>query len=253
VSESPETPLPPPGVLKRAAAGAWHVPAGLVFLLRRPRLWLLALLPAALAVAFVALGFVAGLFAARSVDAALAPAPESLPEWLGLTLTVFLWIGTVAAGMIVGFGAALALASPLLERLSRRVETLVRGQAVGAATGVRWELAQALRAAGYFIVAAPGVFLLGLVPVLGPGLAALWGAHALAFQETDGTLARRGLDFRARQAWHRRWRPESLGFGLAGLVTLIVPLANLLLAPAVAVGATRLVLELEGLPTAPPA
>jgi uncharacterized protein involved in cysteine biosynthesis len=53
------------------------------------------------------------------------------------------------------------------------------------------------------------------------------------------------MGFGARRAWHRKWRPESLGFGLVGLVTLIVPFANLLLAPALAVGGTLLVLELE--------
>ncbi len=47
--------------------------------------------------------------------------------------------------------------------------------------------------------------------------------------------------------WHRRYRAESLGFGLAGLVILFLPLANLLLVPALAVGATRLVLELQEL------
>jgi CysZ protein len=83
--------------------------------------------------------------------------------------------------------------------------------------------------------------------LVGPVLAALWGAHALAFQAGDAALGRRGLTFREKRAWHRRWRAESEGFGLAGLVTLLVPFANLLLAPALAVGATLLVLDLEGL------
>jgi uncharacterized protein involved in cysteine biosynthesis len=53
------------------------------------------------------------------------------------------------------------------------------------------------------------------------------------------------MGFGARRAWHRKWRAESLGFGLLGLMTLIVPFANLVLAPALAVGGTLLVLELE--------
>ena len=36
---------------RRLAAGAWHVLAGFAFLARRPALWPLALLPAAIAVA----------------------------------------------------------------------------------------------------------------------------------------------------------------------------------------------------------
>src|SRR3982750_4389999 len=44
-SALPERPRAP----RRLAAGAWHVLAGFGFLLRRPRLWPLALLPAILA------------------------------------------------------------------------------------------------------------------------------------------------------------------------------------------------------------
>jgi uncharacterized protein involved in cysteine biosynthesis len=58
-------------------------------------------------------------------------------------------------------------------------------------------------------------------------------------------LARRGLDFTARRKWHRRWRAETIGFGLAGLVFLIVPCAGLLVAPALTVGGTLMVLEFE--------
>jgi CysZ protein len=92
------------------------------------------------------------------------------------------------------------------------------------------------------------VLLLSLVPVVGAPLALLWGGHALALQQTDPALTRRGLDFQARRRWHRRFRPESLGFGAAGLALLLVPIANLLLIPALTVGATRLVMELDDQP-----
>lgn len=234
-----------PGLLRRAAAGAWHVPAGFVFLLRRPRLWPLAVLPAALAAMLVLGGFVLGLFALSPVEAALAPPRGRLPGWLGFLVTLALWIATLGAGIVLGFAAALTAAAPILDRLSRLIEALLRGRAAEAETGLRWEMAQSLRVALYFLLAAPGVFLLGLIPLVGPAMGALWGAHALAWQQTDGPLARRGLDFRARRSWHRRWRVESLGFGAAGLIALVVPFANLLLAPALTVGATLLVLELE--------
>ena len=81
---------------------------------------------------------------------------------------------------------------------------------------------------------------------MGPVFGAFWGAHALAFQQTDMALGRRGLSFRARRAWHRRFRAESLGFGLMGLILLVVPVANVLLVPVLTVGGTLLVLELEG-------
>jgi CysZ protein len=104
---------------------------------------------------------------------------------------------------------------------------------------------QSFRGTLFFLAAAPGVLLLGLIPLVGPPLAILWGAFALAFQQTDAALARRGLAFADRRAWHRYWNLESLGFGVTGLVTLIVPFANILVIPALTVGGTLLVLELE--------
>jgi uncharacterized protein involved in cysteine biosynthesis len=255
VSESeaaPEAPFEPgalrqrpPSVLRRAAAGAWHILAGFAFLLRRPGLWPLAVLPAVLAVVGVAAGFLLGLFAIPWLEQTLLPEHSRVGFVMSILLTLALWLGSVAAGVLFGLGVALLLASPILERLSRRVEEQVRAERMEHAGGLKWEIAQSMRAALYFVLAAPGVLLLSLIPFVGPPLGMLWGAHALALQQTDLPLTRRGLTFSQRRAWHRRWRPESLGFGLAGLITLLVPFANVLIAPVLTVAGTLFVLELE--------
>jgi CysZ protein len=242
----PVATLPPPVTpLLRASEGGWHVVAGFAFLLRHPRLWLLASGPALLAGLALVCGPLLGLFAAWRLERLLGPAPGQVGAWLGLMVTATIWSATILAVTALGFGLALLAAAPVLDRLSREVEVLARPGAVEAVLGLRWEVAQSLRRALYFLVRAPLVFLLGLVPFLGPALAALWAAHALAFQLTDPALARRGLGFEARREWHRRFRAESLGFGLLALFVLLVPCANLLLAPALVVGATLLVLELQ--------
>jgi CysZ protein len=240
-----------PGLARRAAAGAWHVPGGIGYLVVRPRLWLHAVLPAIVAGALVFAGLVFGWLAAPRVEESLIT--PAWPLWLAVPARVAIWVGSPLAGILAGFAVALLLAAPLLELVSREVEVLERGQSPDAARGFTWDLLQSVRGAAFFAAAAPAIFALGLVPLLGPVLAGLFAAYALAFQQTDAPLARRGLDFAERRAWHRRWRPESLGFGLAGLATLVVPFANLLLAPALAVGATRLVLELAADGTLPPA
>jgi CysZ protein len=233
-----------PGLLRRAAAGAWHVPAGFAFLLRHPRLWPLAALPALVAVLLVGIGALAGLLLAPRVQAAIGPDPGRYPEWIALPTSVLLWIATVGAGAFLGLGLALALASPLLEQLSRRVEARARGMAEDASPGLasRWE---SLRGAVYFLIAAPGLFLLGFIPLVGPLLSLMWGARAVALQMTDPALSRRGMSFNDKRRWHREWRVETQGFGLAGMLGFIVPLANLLLGPALVTGGTLLVLELE--------
>lgn len=234
-----------PGVARRAAAGAWHVAAGFAYLARNPGLWPASLLPVLLAVVCLFLGVVGGFFAIARLEPSLLPAPGRVPDTLGFVLMLVLWFGGAAAGLLVGLAVALLLAAPALERLSRLVESRVTGRALESRAGLSWELLHAFKGALYFVAAAPLVFLFSLVPFVGPLIGALWGAHALAFQHTDAPLARRGLGFAARRAWHRRWRAESLGFGLGGLITLVVPLANFLLAPALTVGATLLVLELK--------
>jgi CysZ protein len=179
------------------------------------------------------------------VGAWFLPGPERLPTFVNLILTLALGVGTLIAGALIGLALALLLAAPVLERLSRRVEARARGEVVAANASLHWEVAQSLKGSLYFLIAAPGVLLLSLIPLLGPVLGALWGAHALAFQQTDMALGRRGLSFAARRAWHRRFRAESLGFGLMALLVLVVPFANVLLAPVLTVGGTLLVLELE--------
>ena len=240
-------PLPPrrPSLPVRAAAGAWHVPAGFGFLLRRPGLWPFAALPAALAVVLVFLGLVLGVFAGARVEARFAPAPGSMPVWVELPVSLLLWTATLGSGVFLGVGIALVLASPILDQLSRQVEARARGRVGDSGKGLRWEAGQAVRGSLYFLAAAPGVFLLGLIPIVGPFLSVAWGGRAVAFQMTDPALSRRGLSFREKRLWHRAWRTESMGFGLAGMVGLLVPFANLVLGPALVTGGTLLVLDLE--------
>jgi uncharacterized protein involved in cysteine biosynthesis len=188
---------------------------------------------------------VLGSFAARWLESTVLPAQGRMSPVASLLLTMAYWMGAMASGVLIGLALALMLASPALDALSRRVEERQNGVVAGVRAGIRWELTESLKASFYFLGAAPVVLLLSLVPVVGAPVGLLWGGHALSLQQTDPALTRRGLSFRQRRRWHARFRPESLGFGAAGLVLLLVPIANLLLVPAVTIGATRLVMELD--------
>ena len=169
--------------------------AGFGFLLRRPRLWPLALLPALLTIAFLTAGLTGALYSMHRIETALVPGPDKIGPALGFFLTLVVWIGTIISGLVLGLAVALLLSAPVLERLSLQVDALVRGETIDSSRGIGWELVQAFRGTLFFVLAAPGVFLLSLIPIVGPPLALLWGAYALAFQQTDAALARRGLDF----------------------------------------------------------
>ena len=233
-----------PGSLRRAAAGAWHVFSGVWFLLRNPGLWPFAVLPALLAFGGILGGAVLGAFALDWFEKSVMPAPGALSPIAALLLTLAFWAGAMAAGILVGLAIALMLASPVLEVLSRRVEERQNGGAPAVGAGLRWEVLEASKGIAYFLAAAPVVLIVSLIPLVGAPIALLWGSHALALQQSDPALTRRGLTFTARRGWHKRHRAESLGFGVAGWALLLIPFANLLLLPALTVGATRLVMEL---------
>ena len=229
--------------LRRCASGAWQVPSAFGFLFRRPGIWPAALMPAAVAAAAMGLGSALGFLAGPSLGSAFTARFATTPEWSGRALASGIHVAAILAGVLCGFGVALVLAAPLLDRLSRLVERAASGRVVDRSAGLGWEVAQSVRGAGYFLLRMPGILLLGLVPFVGPPLSALWAAHALAFQNTDPALGRHGLDFVARRAWHRTHRAESLGLGFAALVCLLVPCAGFLLAPALVTAGTRLVLD----------
>jgi uncharacterized protein involved in cysteine biosynthesis len=190
-------------------------------------------------------GLALGVYSMRFLETALLPAPGRLSAGLSVVLMLALWVGALAAGVLLGLALSLLVTAPILERLSRRVEEQVRVTVPRGGTTWRWELAQSFKSALYMLGAAPVVLLLSMVPVVGAVAGLAWGAHALAMQQSELPLARRGLNFSARWRWHRRFLPESLGFGAAALVVLLVPCANFLLAPALTVGGTLMVLELE--------
>ena len=175
-----------------------------------------------------------------------------MPTPIAALLAVSVWLATLITALALGLAAALLLAAPVLDLLSKEAERAAAGAPAETGQGLTWEVKESLRSALYFLAAAPVVFVIGLVPVAGPALAALWAARALSFQLTEPSLMRRGLGFAERRAWHREWRPESMGFGLLALAVLIVPCASFALVPALVVGATRLVLELSGGPAPPP-
>jgi uncharacterized protein involved in cysteine biosynthesis len=233
----------------RVAAGAYHLLAGLAEL-RHPALWPVALPAAAAALAFVVGGaFLAVLAFSRVLDL-LAPVSRKLPEWLESSMLLG-WAGGFAlAGVLLGLSLSLLLSAVTLERLAKRVEA--GDPAVAAVDGQPqgWALGQWWRGAGLLLSWMVLTPLVALLPLLGPLLAVAVGAVVLGQGLFHPPLIRRGLDLGERRAFCRRFRPEAVGLGAAAVVTLSLPGLNLLLAgplaPALWLGASRLVSALQG-------
>ena len=171
-----------------------------------------------------------------------------MPEWVELPVSLLLWTATIGAGIFLGLGLALLLSAPLLDLLSRRVEAHVRGTVDDGGPGLRQEILQSLRGAALLPGGRTRRLPARVRARAGAAALAAWGARAVAFQMTDPVLSRRGMTFRDKRRWHREWLLESEGFGLAGMIGLLAPFANLVLGPALVTGGTLLVLSLERLP-----
>ncbi len=79
-------------------------------------------------------------------------------------------------------------------------------------------------------------------------VAFILGAWLTALAWLDYPLARRGKTFVEKRQWVRRNIGPSIAFGIAVLLTYLIPVYNLFLAaPAAAAGATAMYLKAEGL------
>ena len=233
-----------PGRVRRMAAGAWHLPAGVLFLMRHASLWPVAALPAFVGVLLLFLGAALALLGLGSIEQAMAPIYARLPHDLSFALAVTLWMATLVSGAVAGLAVSLLITAPLLDHLSLRTEVLLRGSATNRTPGRRWEAWRPFKTSLLLVGATPLSLALGVLPLVGLPLQLGWIAQVLATQQSEGPLTRCGLDSAARQQWRREWRWECLGFGVAGFLAILVPFA---VAPSLAAGMACLVLEIEGL------
>lgn len=169
--------------------------------------------------------------------------------WVLSALALF-----VGAGLVVVL-LGQAIASPFLDLLSERVEAEQLGGANAPMNAAR--LVRVVRVSVTDLVGGLTILLLvqlplfavGLVPIVGTIPATVGGItlNALLFaHEFVGlSYARRLVSYGGRWRIVRANLAVCLGFGLATLLMLLVPLVNLVLLPIAAVGGTLLFCDLE--------
>lgn len=241
--------MPAMSPVRRFLRGAGFLFSGFATLLATPGTKRLAVLPIAASVlVFAALG-AGGVWLAARLGSAMADGAWGT-FWAWVTGVVAL--AAFAVFWLFAFGMFTALvAAPFNELISQRVELALTGSTgeVADGRGVSAGMLRAALAAGKLLAAELAVMLPALVllfiPVLG---VALYGAPAcffLALGHLDRPLDRRRLGLRRKLSFCWANLPETLGFGAAAYLGMMVPLFNLLTIPAAAAGATRLYLDLE--------
>jgi uncharacterized protein involved in cysteine biosynthesis len=179
----------------------------------------------------------------------------------GAFVGALVWVGVAlvaAAAAYVLYVASCVLATaPFAGILSERTEKLAQATEAATLPPSSWkrELGLALRGIGqavlgitcYLLIAVPLFVVHWAVPALAPlvwVLSLLEAALFFAYDAFNEPLHRRGASFGAKWRFIRAHLAESLGFGTAVALVMMIPLVSAVVVPVSVIGGTLLFLEL---------
>lgn len=176
-------------------------------------------------------------------------ASELLPAWLDWLAVVLVPVFLVLSAIAVFFTFTMVanlIASPFNGMLAEAVESRLTGRppaptSVGRIMqDVGIAIASELRKLGYIMVRIIPLLLLFFVPLAGPVLWAMFSAWMLAIAFVDYPMGNHGIGFpeQRRILAGRRWL--GLGFGLAVMGAMTIPVLNFFVMPCAVAGATAL-------------
>ncbi|MFB2581970.1 EI24 domain-containing protein [Herbiconiux sp. P15] len=228
---------------------------GLRSWLTDPRLMLLGAIPALIVAAVYTAGLVVLAINSPAIADWATPFADDWEEpWRSAT-RVSAALALVAAGVLLvvfTFTAiTLAVGDAFYERIWRHTEQRL-GDAPDDPSGGFWRLllkgiGTAVRLIALSLLIALGLFVVGLVPVVGTVLsavlAALFGGWVLSLELTGFAFDARAQSLRDRRRALGDRRVRTLGFGVAVYLLFLVPLGAVFVMPAAVVGATMLARE----------
>lgn len=182
--------------------------------------------------------------------------PNWLPEWFLNWIMWLIWpLFALLITTVVFFSFSIManlLAAPFNGVLAEAVEVKLSGQSpptlpwkkvVKDAPSMLWN---ELRKISYFLLWMIPLFILSWIPVINIIVPLLWLAFTswiLALEYHDYPMGNHQLQFNQQRGLLKSRRSLTLGFGLATLVTTMIPLINFLVIPAAIAGATALYLD----------
>jgi CysZ protein len=250
-----------PGRVRDFFAGVGLLGRGFAVWRTAPGLMFLGLIPALI----VATVFVAGIIALglniENIAAAVTPFASGWDEPWRTGIHVVAGLAFLAVAILIVLNTfttvTLIVGQPFYERIWRHVEQLNGGVPTEAATGF-WRstgrgIVDGLRMLLPTLLVGLGLFLLGLIPVVGTILAAVLGAFVggwyLTIELTGLAFEARGVGLRDRRRALRSRRALTQGFGVATYLLFLIPLGAVVVMPAAVAGATLLARRAVGEPT----
>jgi uncharacterized protein involved in cysteine biosynthesis len=247
-----ETAGPRPSRRPGFSAGFGGVFSGFGFLVRTPKAWPFALVPALILVALAALLSWGGVTLARSAIEGWVGSPES---WYGRAgASVLSWLGAILAaimGLLIAMAITPPLSAPALEHLVSLQEKEL-GVPARTSIGILNEIWCGIRAQAFAAMfAVPILGLLWVIELLfAPAafvtvpLKFLVSALCLAWNLFDYPLTLWGVRMRERFGLIMKYKRATFGFGLAFALLFWLPCCGILMLPVGAAAATRLIWRL---------
>ena len=214
-------------------AGAAYLLRALLALLTSPRLLLLALLPAAAALALSAGGVALGAHYGDDL-LALAWPKGGEASWLRDALEASSALLLGALSVLIMPWVVILVGMPLCEPLAAALHERLGGAAVevGFLEGVLSGVSMALKVLSLALVGAVVLFVVSLLPVVGwvvaPVGALVWAPFCLCLDLCDPTQTRLNLSFGERVRQLRNAPLSTISVGLIGALLVSVPFVNLL-------------------------
>lgn len=225
---------------------------------RRPALMLLGMVPALLVLLAVLAALVALLLHVGDLVAWATPFADDwtggLRDLLRLGLAVLVVLGFVVVSSLTFTAITLTVGDPFYEKIWAETERMLGGDVPDQGPGFLTSVKDGAALAGTGLLLGLGVFVLGLLPVVGAVVGLVLGVtvsgRLLARELLSRPLEARGMDRVARAEVLRRDRATVLGFGVATQLCFLVPLGAVAVMPAAVAGATMLARDLLERPPA---
>lgn len=207
------------------------------------RLWKYVAIPVVLNLVLGGLLYAGALYAGwQGIDLLMT----RLPEWAAAASVILRALMVVALLFLTGLVLAkfgVILGSPWYGRLSEELEEMRLGRQMPEAPRGRLAMLGEVGSAigyevkklGLTIAILLPLFVIGLVPLIGPVVSTVGGfalgVTIVCLDFLDPSLGRRQLSFRQKLATVFRHMPTTGGFGAVALVLVSIPLVNLVTVP----------------------
>ncbi|MBD9484968.1 sulfate transporter CysZ [Pseudomonas sp. PDM14] len=175
----------------------------------------------------------------------------NLPDWLSFVQYIIWPLFVLVVLLIMFFSFTMLaniIAAPFNGFLAEKVEVVARGRDdfppfswAELMAMVPRTIGRELRKLAYFLPRAIPLLILTFIPVLNLVAAPLWilfGVWMMAVQYIDYPCDNNKVSWDDMLAWLREKRWQSLGFGGAVYLALLIPFVNILVMPAAVAGAT---------------